>query len=109
MKKMILTMVAALAVSVAVQAKTVKTTFKVGGNCTEMCKPRIEKAAKQVPGVVSAKWNQKTQQLALVYDNTKTNSKKVQKAIAATGHDAGNIKASDATYAKLPGCCQYRK
>ncbi len=104
-----MTMVAVLAMSAAAQAKTVKTTFKVGGACPDMCKPRIENAAKQVPGVVSAKWNVKTQQLALVYDNTKTNVKKVEKAIAAVGHDAGNVKATKAAYGKLPGCCQYRK
>jgi Cu(I)/Ag(I) efflux system membrane fusion protein len=44
-----------------------------------------------------------------VYDNTKTDTKKVQKAVAASGHDSGNIKASQATYNKLPGCCKYRK
>jgi Cu(I)/Ag(I) efflux system membrane fusion protein len=109
MKKTVLTMVAVAAMSLSAQAKTVKTVFHVGGACTEMCKPRIEKAAKQVPGVVSAKWNQKTQKLSLIYDNVKTNPQKVQKAIAAVGHDAGNIKASDATYGKLPGCCKYRK
>lgn len=102
-------MVAVLVMSGAAQAKTVKTTFKVGGACVEMCKPRIEAAAKKVPGVISAKWNQKTQKLALVYDNTKTNAVKVQKTIAATGHDAGNIKATNAAYSKLPGCCKYRK
>ena len=32
------------------------TTFKVDGNC-EMCKQRIEKAAKSINGVSFAKWN----------------------------------------------------
>lgn len=109
MKKVMMTLIAALAMSGAAQAKTVKTTFKVGGGCVEMCKPRIENAAKKVNGVVSAKWNQKTQKLVLVYDNTKTNAVKVEKAIAASGHDAGNIKASEGSYNKLPGCCKYRK
>lgn len=104
-----MTMVAVLAMGAAAQAKTVKTTFKVGGACPDMCKPRIEKAAKSVPGVTSAKWNLKTQTLTLIYDNTKTNPQKVQKALAAVGHDAGNVKASDAVYGKLPGCCKYRK
>lgn len=103
-----MTMIAAVAMSVAVQAKTVKTTFNVNGGHASMSKERIEKAAKGVPGVVSAKWNGDNHQLALVYDNTKTNPQKVQKAIAAVGHDAGNIKASDAAYNKLPACCKYR-
>ena len=109
MKKVILTMLAVAAISATMQAKTVKTEIPVNGKCNEMCKPRIEKAAKAVPGVLSATWNLKAQKLTLVYDNTKTDTKKVQKAVAASGHDSGNIKASRATYDKLPGCCKYRK
>ena len=109
MKKVILIMLAVAAMSTTMQAKTVKTEIPVNGNCSEMCKPRIEKAAKSVPGVLAATWNLKAQKLTLVYDNTKTDTKKVQKAVADSGHDSGNIKASQATYDKLPGCCKYRK
>ena len=109
MKKVILTMLTVAVMSTTMQAKTVKTEIPVNGNCSEMCKPRIEKAAKSVPGVLAATWNLKAQKLTLVYDNTKTDTKTVQKAVAASGHDSGNIKASQATYDKLPGCCQYRK
>ena len=109
MKKVILTMLAGAAMSATMQAKTVKTEIPVNGKCNEMCKPRIEKAAKAVPGVLSATWNLKAQKLTLVYDNTKTDTKKVQKAVAASGHDSGNIKAPQATYNKPPGCCKYRK
>ena len=109
MKKVILTMLAVAAMSATMQAKTVKTEIPVNGKCNEMCKPRIEKAAKAVPGVLSATWNLKAQKITLVYDNTKTDIKKVQKAVAASGHDSGNIKAPQATYNKLPGCCKYRK
>lgn len=108
-KKVILTMLTVAAMSTTMQAKTVKTEIPVNGNCNEMCKPRIEKAAKSVSGVLSATWNLKAQKLTLVYDNTKTDTKKVQKAVADSGHDSGNIKASQATYDKLPGCCKYRK
>ena len=80
MKKVILTMLAVAAMSATMQAKTVKTEIPVNGKCNEMCKPRIEKAAKAVPGVLSATWNLKAQKLTLVYDNTKTDTKKVQKA-----------------------------
>ena len=109
MKKVILTMLAVAAMSATMLAKTVKTEIPVNGKCNEMCKPRIEKAAKAVPGVLSATWNLKAQKLTLVYDKTKTDTKKVQKAVAASGHDSGNIKAPQATYNKLPGCCKYRK
>ena len=54
MKKVILTMLAVAAMSTTMQAKTVKTEIPVNGKCNEMCKPRIEKAAKSVSGVLSA-------------------------------------------------------
>ncbi|MCI6074690.1 MAG: heavy-metal-associated domain-containing protein [Prevotella sp.] len=107
MRKLVLTMLAVMAMSVAAQAKTVKTSFKVDGMC-DMCEARIEKAAKSCKGVLSASWSQKTRQLTLVYDNAKTTPAKVQKAIAAAGHDAGSVKASNAAYNKLPSCCRYR-
>lgn len=107
MKKLILLAVVACSF-VAANAKTVKKTFKVEGKC-EMCKERIEKTAKGVKGVISANWNSKTKQLALVFDDKSTSVEKVQKAIAAVGHDAGNVKAPKAAYDKLPGCCKYQK
>lgn len=106
MKKMIL-MAAALMVMSAAEAKTVKTTFEVKGNC-DMCQKRIEKAAMGVKGVTSARWNKKDGMLSLVYDNKQTSPEKVQKALATVGHDTGNFKADKAVYDKLPGCCKYR-
>ena len=90
------------------QAKTVKTTFEVKGNC-DMCQKRIEKAAKSVKGVTSARWNKQSGQLSLVYDNKQTSPEKVQKALATAGHDCGTFKADQAVYDKLPGCCKYRE
>ena len=53
MKKALLLMAAVLTLGTA-EAKTVKTTFEVKGNC-DMCQKRIEKAAKSVKGVTSAR------------------------------------------------------
>lgn len=80
--------------------------IKVAGNC-ETCKARIEKAAK-VDGVVKADWNTKTKMLTMVYNPTKVNSDKVQKMIAAVGHDTPMYKADSKVYNALPGCCKYR-
>ena len=91
-----------------VEAKTQKVTIDVDGKC-EMCKTRIEKTAGAVPGVTSAKWNLKTKQLILIYDDQKTDVKKVEAALAAVGHDTQDIKASDEAYNKLHGCCKYRE
>ena len=106
MKKVLFTLAAFLMMSAA-EAKTVKTTFEVKGNC-DMCQKRIEKAAMGVKGVTSARWNKKDGMLSLVYDNKQTTPEKVQKALAAVGHDTGKFKADNAVYDKLPGCCKYR-
>jgi len=81
-------------------------TIKVSGNC-DLCKARIEKAAK-IEGVSKAEWNSKTKVLTLVYNPSKVKSDDVQKKIAAVGHDTEKFKADDKAYKSLPGCCQYR-
>jgi cation transport ATPase len=107
MKKMMMCLAALMFVG-AVEAKTVKTKFEVKGNCAQ-CQTRIEKAAKAIDGVTEARWNKADGMLSLVYDNKKTSPEKVQKALAAVGHDTGKFKADKAVYDKLPGCCKYRE
>lgn len=80
----------------------------VQGLC-EMCKDRIEKAAKSVSGVTSASWDVKTKQLHLNFDPSKTTVDAVAKVIAKAGHDTDKFKADQATYDALPACCKYRK
>lgn len=105
--KKVLFMLAALMVVGAAEAKTVKTTFEVKGNCG-MCQKRIEATASGIKGVTSARWNKQNGKLSLVYDNKVTSPEEVQKALAAAGHDTGKFKADQAVYDKLPGCCKYR-
>jgi Cu(I)/Ag(I) efflux system membrane fusion protein len=81
--------------------------FKVSGNC-EMCKERIETAAKSVAGVASAEWNSETKLLQLNFDKGKTNIDNIQEAIAKSGHDTEKYKAPDDVYKALPECCLYR-
>ena len=81
-------------------------TIKVAGNC-ELCKTRIEKAAK-VDGVTKADWSDKTKMLTLVYNPMKVKSDDIQKKIAAAGHDTPKYKATDKAYNALPSCCKYR-
>lgn len=83
-------------------------TIKVSGNC-EMCKDRIETAAKSVSGVSSADWSTETKMLNVQFDGAKSNSDAIQKAIVLVGHDTEKYKASDAVYKALPECCLYRK
>lgn len=84
------------------------TMFTVAGNC-DMCKARIEKAAKSVAGVVSAKWEAKDQMLHLNFDPAKTDQKKISKAIAQAGHDTALDKATNKAYDALPSCCLYSR
>ncbi len=89
------------------QSSTIKTeTIKVSGNC-DMCKARIEKAAK-VDGVSKAEWNKESKMLAVTYDAAKINADAIGKKVAAAGHDTEKIKAEATAYDKLPSCCKYR-
>jgi membrane fusion protein, copper/silver efflux system len=82
--------------------------FGVSGNC-EMCKDRIEKAAKSVKGVLSAVWDVNTKAIHVESNNSDTSPDDIQKAIAIAGHDNSKYKASDDVYNKLPECCLYRR
>ncbi|MDR2139252.1 MAG: heavy-metal-associated domain-containing protein [Tannerella sp.] len=80
----------------------------VKGSC-EMCKTRIEKAAKKVKGVTSVSWNKNSRMLHVNYDPAKTSLEAVSKAVAKAGHDTEKDQAKDKTYQALPQCCKYRK
>ncbi|GHT61790.1 hypothetical protein FACS189451_04590 [Bacteroidia bacterium] len=80
----------------------------VNGSC-EMCKERIENAAKAIEGVSSAEWNADEQQLHLNFDTAKTSLEAISKAVAQAGHDTELDKAPDEVYNALPECCKYRK
>jgi len=82
--------------------------FKVYGNCG-MCENRIENAATAVAGVSSAEWDSETEMLKVSFDKKKTDTHKIQMAIAKVGHDTDMHKADDAVYDDLPGCCQYER
>ncbi|MBC7653558.1 MAG: cation transporter [Oligoflexus sp.] len=79
--------------------------IKVYGNCG-MCKSRIEKSL-QIEGITKADWDSKTKLLNLSFDDDKTSLIEIEKRIAGVGHDTQSLKADDAIYNKLPGCCQY--
>lgn len=84
-----------------------KTSFKVSGNC-DMCKERIEKAAK-IEGVKNAVWNQDTHLLTVAFAPEKVTLEKIQQSIANTGYDTEKFKAPESAYNNLPKCCQYEK
>ena len=85
-----------------------KAMFKVSGSC-DLCKERIEKAARSVAGVASADWSAEKKQIHVQFDSTKTNTDAIQQAISKVGHDTEKFKATNEVYNKLPECCLYRK
>lgn len=85
---------------------TKKEEFKVKGNCS-MCKTRIEKAAKSVPGMQSADWDLETKLIKVTYDPDSTDIHKIHMAIAMAGHDTDMHKAPQEAYDQLPACCKY--
>ena len=81
-------------------------TFKVYGNC-EMCKKRIETTLQKNQHIKKATWDVKTKMLTVVYDPHMISLDAIHKIVADAGHDTDKVKASDAVYNKLPGCCKY--
>jgi periplasmic mercuric ion binding protein len=84
-----------------------KETVKVYGNC-DMCKARIEKAAKTA-GASTAKWDDESQILSVTYDTSKTNLKAIEEKVAGVGYDTEHVQAKDDAYGKLPSCCRYER
>ncbi len=74
--------------------------FRVEGAC-EMCKERIEEAAKG-KGVQKADWDIDSKILTLQYFPTIANLNKVKDRIVEAGHDLLNKKAKNNVYNALP-------
>lgn len=99
-----------LLISFAGFAQSTKKTenIKVHGNC-DMCKEKIEGSLKKKDGVISKRWDSKTQMLSVTYDASKITIQDIGKKIAAVGYDNEHAKATDETYNKLHHCCQYER
>ncbi len=112
-KSLMRSIIVLLAVSISLTAvagkkgKVTKTSLTVHGVCGD-CKERIQEAAFAVKGVKAAEWNKKTKVLKVAYSADKCTQLQIEEAMAAIGHDTDNVKAKDAVYNKLPGCCAYR-
>jgi len=92
----------------AQKPKWEKASFQVSGNC-DMCKTKIETAAKGVDGVKKAKWNVVNEKMKIKFNPAITNADKIQKAIASIGYDTEKHKATDQVYNNLHHCCQYER
>ena len=80
--------------------------IKVSGVCNE-CKERIENAA-YIHGVKRAEWDKDSKDLTVTFKADKVTLLQIEESIAKSGHDAGEVKATDSAYNKLPSCCAYK-
>lgn len=103
---MILLLIGMVIPASAQKNKNAKYTVEVAGNCGQ-CKKRIEKAALSVEGVKMAAWDEDTKVLSVMINEEKTSMDKVEKAVAAVGHDTKNVRAKDEDYENLHHCCKY--
>lgn len=95
-------------VAVAEDAELASESVYVYGNCG-MCEARITKAARTIPGVAKASWDEDTKMLKVNYDVSKTSLSEIEMAVAKVGHDTKNHVAKADTYDNLPACCKYER
>lgn len=108
MKKLLFILLVSLTTSLVTYAQTDKQeSVKVYGNCG-MCKSRIQKAA-LAAGATTASWSSDSELLSFTFSSEKTTADKIEKAVAAVGHDTKNYRAGNDVYDNLPGCCQYER
>ena len=92
----------------AQKPKWEKANFQVWGNC-EMCKTKIETAAKSVEGVKTARWNVVNKKMKIKFKPAITNADEIQQIIAGIGYDSEKHKATDEVYNNLHHCCKYER
>ena len=107
LSKLFATLLLVLVASTSAWAQKVEVRFWVDGVCG-MCEERIETALLNTKGVWAAEWNASNHQVAVVYNPKKIMELDLHQAVAAAGHDTKKVKATDAAYAKVHGCCKYR-
>lgn len=109
MKKILLSALAAIALSTAAsaQVKAVQTA-KISTPTVQcnMCKNKIETYLKRYDGVQTINVNVKTKQTTVKYLTDRINEEEIKTAIANAGYDAAEIPANEDSYKRLPKCCK---
>ncbi|MDQ6481108.1 DUF3347 domain-containing protein [Dyadobacter sp. LHD-138] len=80
---------------------------KISGSCN-ICEEGIEAAAFQ-KNISQANWDDKTQIASVSYDSKRTSLDAILKKVALAGFDNESYLAPDDAYAKLAGCCRYKR
>lgn len=92
----------------AQKVKYQKANFVVSGNC-DMCKTKIEAAAKLIEGVKTSKWNVVNGNMKVKFNLELTNLDQIQEEITEIGYDTEKDIAADDVYNKLHYCCKYER
>ena len=71
-----------------------------------VCANKIEKALKKVDGVEEVDVDMDIKVVNVTYDAKRTDTMKLEQAIAQAGYQANQAPADSAAYAGLPGCCK---
>jgi copper chaperone CopZ len=72
----------------------------------DMCKKKIEDYLKYEDGITKVLVDPKQKKATVTYLADRTNLENIKTAIANTGYDADDVKASPEAYEKLPKCCK---
>lgn len=83
-----------------------KTVIALGSITCGQCVTKVEKALKNVDGVIEVNVDLDSKQATVVFDNSVTSLDKLENAITKAGYDANDKKAETEAYHSLPGCCK---
>ena len=95
-----------LAVTACSTAETRTAKINVPTAQCMMCANKIDKALKKVDGVKKVDVDMDIKVVNVTYDATRTDTAKLEQAIAQAGYQANRAPADSAAYANLPGCCK---
>jgi copper chaperone CopZ len=109
MKKMAITLLAIIGLSLAVQAQTkpvLTAVIKTPNALCQMCKERIETYLKRYDGVLETNVNFRKGETKVKYVTDRTDIEQIKTAIANCGYDADDVPAAEDAYARLPKSCK---
>ncbi len=70
------------------------------------CVKTLKKALGKVEGIIESKVDLKNKTVIIIFEDSKTNSEKIEAAITAAGYDANDKSANADAYEKLSPCCK---
>lgn len=71
-----------------------------------MCVKTLKKALGKTEGIIESKIDLKNKKATITFDDSETNSEKIEAVITAAGYDANDKPANADAYEKLSPCCK---